>query len=443
MTKKRADTAKGPHELKSLRIDSIAACPAPAQEGAVARIIKSRSPANVTDELQVVAKRGALTTSVDGHVHRVRLDWGEGEITSGNTDGTTGTSGHWHTHPWVMGEDDAITIGEADGHTHEIATLSKSAGKAAKKLPKIADKAGLKAAIEAFEEADDKPAVAKHIMKRARELDEESMLPSYGELSEIIGKSREREPGDEAMPQDAAETNELKAQVAELTKSRDRFERIASLSDDERAVWKSLPQHDADAFLAGDVSVRKSRLDLAKASREVVYKSTSTGHEYTRADNAGVVAQAKALDEQITLAAKSRAESDERILKSRAAEFSFFGGSETARCALLKAVDTIADEKVRGEVTAALKARNDFMAKAGRTIGSSGSGSGEADAESAEGKLEAMAKSRVEKSGGKLTNEQAYAEVVGTPEGAKLVKAARSEQRRKFAAAGVGDDDEA
>lgn len=108
--------------MRALKINEISAVDTPAQQGALATIMKRHEPQDdIPDNGQnQVAKRAALTTSVDGHSHIVSLDYGNGEINAGETSYVDG-----HSHPWVRREDGTIMIGEARGHTHGVAEFGK------------------------------------------------------------------------------------------------------------------------------------------------------------------------------------------------------------------------------------------------------------------------------------------------------------------------------
>ena len=65
-----------------------------------------------------VAKRGHLTTAAQGHSHLVQLD---DETQAGYT-----SFENDHSHPFVVSTDGDVTIGEVNGHTHEI-VMTKAA----------------------------------------------------------------------------------------------------------------------------------------------------------------------------------------------------------------------------------------------------------------------------------------------------------------------------
>lgn len=113
----------GPRRImRKLRIDEISGVDVPAQQGATAPIMKRHDGAPDNSQQNDIAKRAALTTEVDGHVHVVYFDHGNGELNAGETSWVNG-----HSHPWVRMADGTIQIGAASGHTHDVATIGKSA----------------------------------------------------------------------------------------------------------------------------------------------------------------------------------------------------------------------------------------------------------------------------------------------------------------------------
>ena len=167
----RYDGKKHKRRFKKLRIDEISLVDRPAHSEA--RI--------------ALMKRMALTTSADNHTHKLILVAAGGEsfadLRSGSTSYVEG-----HMHDWVMDEAGNITLTEADGHTHDIATMIK-------KLP------------------------------------------------DGFGKNQS-EAGNNMTP----EEEKLALEKARA----DRAESIVKLSADERAYFDALPASEQDAFLAND-----------------------------------------------------------------------------------------------------------------------------------------------------------------------------------------------
>ena len=106
--------------MRALKINEISAVDTPAQEGAQMVIMKRQKEPKVvaTSMEDVLIKSGIfLTDSVSGHTHLVEAGTGAGGITSYNSGDA---EQHSHTHPWILEKDGSITIGEADGHVHQV-----------------------------------------------------------------------------------------------------------------------------------------------------------------------------------------------------------------------------------------------------------------------------------------------------------------------------------
>jgi len=108
--------------MRVLKINEISGVDVPAQEGATAPIMKRYDAAPDNSDQNQIVKRAALSTEVDGHVHVLYLDHGNGELHAGETSWS-----HGHSHPWIRRSDGSIEIGAASGHTHTVETIGKNA----------------------------------------------------------------------------------------------------------------------------------------------------------------------------------------------------------------------------------------------------------------------------------------------------------------------------
>lgn len=285
--------------MRELRINEISAVDVPAQEGARKAIMKRATAQDIPENR--VAKKACLTTAVDGHSHLVSLDWGNGEMNSGETSYSDG-----HSHPWVRTEDGKIKIGEARGHTHEVAEVGKNAP--------------------------------------------------------------EGEQGDHLMTTKTAEQVALEKAQADLAKSnsivalsathRKHFDGL-SQADQDVFLAKSAEAREYDVSTA---------LTKAAAEGAVIYKSLA-GIEFTAKSDPTMVAMAKQLDAQAGELAKARADVADAAIAKQAAELSSLPGDEAARIALVKAVSAIPDATARAAAFAVLKAQNTSLAKAAVEIG--------------------------------------------------------------------------
>lgn len=151
------------------------------------------------------------------------------------------------------------------------------------------------------------------------------------------------------------------------------------LSEAQFAHYSKLSGADAEAFVAKSFADRDSDVAKAIASDPEVYK-TESGISIRKSHGEVALMLAKQADEnaralakanEVVLAEKSAREMVE--LKKRAKDtIGNLACSDDAHCAVLKAVESISDEKLRGEALAVLKAANDLMASKGRAPGMGG-----------------------------------------------------------------------
>lgn len=293
--------------MRNFRINEISAVDKPAQEGAVASIMKRN------EEIQ---KGSALTNAVNGHAHTLTIYSDGGYRTVGHTsyvEGTNNSKGHYH--PWIMNENGEIIIGVADGHTHTIDIMSKAE-----------DLGGPAGSLPNKEEA--------------------------GAPSAIAGDTIEKQKENLSMTEE--QIRELKEQLAKA-------KAVLAMSAETRGYYNELSEPAKDAFMAKSVGEQNAEAAaaIAKAAnmKEVVYKS-STGVEYTKADDVRLVQLAKDNDELMKGIREERAKALEAEIAKQANELEHLPGSQEARVALLKSVQAIEDEKVREEALRALKSKN-------------------------------------------------------------------------------------
>lgn len=420
--------------MRAFKINEISAVDVPAQEGAVAVIMK-RYPQ--TDDIE---KGAALTTENAGNTHLLSLvGHGGDDINSGMTS--------WvdeHSHPWVRTEGGDIVIGAAPSstgvvHTHDIAQMSKlddvekrtftaeqrkQLAKEGKALPDgsfpIVTKEDLQNAISTFGRASNKAQVARHIKKRARALKATDILPTEGVLANLLknaGKAGEVGTEEETTMTEtkkAAEptVEDLQAQLARATT-------LAELSDAEKTHLATLKGDEAKAFLAKSAEDRKAEVEkVAKAAQDddpVAY-TTTDGIDIRKSAGEAFIAIAKSNDALRKDNVELRDAREQDALEKRAeTELKHLPGDVKTRAAMLKAIDGIDDKAQREAAMNALKAQNEAMATAFTTAGHGGTPApGSADDE-----LDKLAKAHQEKNP-KLTYEAAYAEVTKTERGGEL-----------------------
>lgn len=395
--------------MVKFRIDEISAVDRPAQEGAVAVLMKRADLEKCGEEHQ--SPYVLLTSAVDGHQHAVWIRPGERGGETSYSRGPDEEQGH--SHPWTVDAAGTLTVGETDGHTHTVdaaqlveAIMAAALGKrqfSAEERERlaasgaamedgsfpIATTADLRNAISAFGRAKNKAAAARHIARRARALGASAMLPEEGELAELITKAAQPASQEDPIVDEIAK---LKTEIEQLTKRAARAEAVLALPAEQRSHFDKLDAADQDAFLAKTAEQRKADVDaeLAKAKDqgEVVF-TASDGTAYTKSDDPRLVKLARQADEDRKQLSLAKAANDQAALEKRAAEeLSNLPGTVQERAALLKAVDAIADEAAREAARKALKAGNDAIKGAFTLVGHR---NGQADA-SAEAELDRLAK---------------------------------------------------
>jgi len=259
-----------------------------------------------------------------------------------------------HTHPWMKDEFDNVKIGFADGHVHEIAILTKQDNEST------------------AEEA--KP------MKTPEEL--------------------------------AAETAKtIKNLEADLAKSR----AMNALNDEHRAHVATLKGDEADAFVAKSSDERDAVINAIKVADDVVFKAAD-GTLYRKSDDVRLVNMAKQADaDRATIAKERTARRDAEYAKRANDELPNMTGDDVVKVALLKAVDEITDEELRGKVVETLKAADGKLVAAFETRGTMGKTEGSGNPH---GEIEKMAREHAAKHN--VSFEKAYTAVLDTPQGAAL-----------------------
>lgn len=361
---------KRKHTFTSLKLRRISGVDRPAQEGATAVLLMKRADEDPRSGARVLpgmvrVEAGDLAITQKGYVaDRPALT----STVNGHTHivDVSSQSGYtsWegvdddaHAHPYVVSEGGQVVIGESNGHTHTVEVMAAKA--------------------------------AEH--------------PTGEPMSNTDPKATEPTPEERIA--------DLEKRLAEQTA-------LASMTDGERAHLATLKGADAEAFRAATPEQRAATVEAAKAADAVVYKAAD-GTVYRKSDDARVVELAKRSDTFAAEAAKAREERELEVLKARAGrEIPHLPGSEDARVALLKAVDSIADEKLRGEVLASIKASDAGLGEAFKRAGVGG----QPAEDSPEAKLDALAKKHAQEKG--MTFERAYAEVAKSAEGSALFAAA-------------------
>ena len=324
--------------LKDIRIDEISAVDRPAQEGAVAVIMKRRTDADGEPVKKYNDVYDVLTSTVDGHQHGVRLSFDYDSKARFDMSYTGDNAGDDHNHPMVI-DDGVITIGEANGHTHDV------------------DTAALMTAVS----------------------------------SRILGKGAGGMSKENPESTGATSTDDVQKQIDKLTKRAERSDAIIALSPEHRSHFDELSEGAQTTFLTKSSDERSELIKTAKeraSATDPVAYTTSAGLEIRKSAGTPVIELAKSHDALAKRAAAAEAENERNKLAKRVnEELGHLPGSVSERSALLKAVMSIDDETERTAALAALTASNADMAKAFDTVGTTGA---TPDADTPEGAFEAL-----------------------------------------------------
>jgi hypothetical protein len=305
-------------------------------------------------------KRAFHLLSVEnGHSHLIHVDDQGGQSTHDYApDDEMG-----HHHPWVLNDDGEVTIGMADGHTHQVSTTQSS------------DSAGPDAGSKGLTE-------------------EETMTKQTDAVSE------------------QAVDEQLDALKAELQLAK----AYGQLTDAQKEFANDLAEgEERDAFVTKSDEERQRLVEKAQEADPVAYTCID-GTEIRKSAGDLVIRLAKQADEATReLAVEKAARADELLAKRAESELENLPGDDVAKMALLRAVDTITDESVRGAVGEILKAANERGSAAFRTLGTAAKSAQAVDAES---KLADLVSKRAEETG--ESSDKALFAVLSTAEGRSL-----------------------
>ena len=236
---------------------------------------------------------------------------------------------------------------------------------------------------------------------------------------DTLNKNTPMTPEQIAALQKAAD--EAKAQVEQLTKRAERAERLASLSDVQKQHLNTLSAEQQEAFLALEPQARETAVqaEVTKRTSENPVVETVDGVEIRKNDNPALVKMAKANKELRERTEK--AEKAERLVKMQkraGEELSNLPGVELAKVALLEACEALSAD-LQPQVAEILKAANSGLAKA---FVAAGTREQPQPAGSGQEVFDTLMKGLVaelRKNDPKLSDAQAYAKALQTPEAEK------------------------
>jgi hypothetical protein len=200
------------------------------------------------------------------------------------------------------------------------------------------------------------------------------------------------------------------------------------LTEAQHAHYSKLASADAEAFIAKSASERDSEVQKAKDADPIVYK-TESGIEVRKSHGDVALMLAKQADESAKLVSKATEIANvekalrehAEITKAATETLGNLAGTTETHVALMKAVRSISDEKVRGEVLTSLKAADDAAKSFAKAKGFGGSSpTGESPFAKFQAGLVEFAKS-VNKS-----PVDATAQFLGTSTGAELYAATQA-----------------
>jgi hypothetical protein len=350
----------------------------------------SKSP-----EDEVMEKLVLLTTESDGHQHAVRMNRWELDEMGGSTSYQGGSVGEAHSHDYIINEDGSITIGDANGHSHEVEMSIMQ------RLQAVFTEKSIHG--DSAKEDEDKKTRRSKARKGSSTSMEKSDMDEK-EVQALIAKALE-------------ETNATHA--AELAKA----QAIGELTDVQKSYYNDLPEGEQAGFLALTSDARQAAVDSAIAKRDaadpVVY-TAGDGTEFRKSDDPRMVKMAKERDEDRAELAKMREESETVSLTKRAQELSSLPGTVETKVQMLKAIDAISNAKEREDALTTLKAQNTEMARAFETHGVR---PGDTPVvKSAEQELDGLVKKYA--SDNQVEEAIAYGKVLETPEGIRLYEQA-------------------
>lgn len=291
-------------------LDELAGVDAGAQAEAGAVILKRKDGRTAP---VATMKRSAITTAMLGHTHLVSGidDMQSGCTSSERSEPFTGDGYSYHSHPWVRTDDGSIVLGEANGHTHEIA---------------------LKA-------ADATAAAAKHAQAKSTPSIETSKVNTMTTKIVVLSEAQ------------GAHYSKLTGADAEAFAAKSSLERDADVAK----------VRDADPVIyTGDVTKTAVRRSDGPLALQLAQQNESNA---IAAKNALAMAETEKAARELT-----------ELTKRAADTIGNLAGTNEAHVDVLRAVESITDTAKRDSAVATLKAANALMAKAGVAKGAGGIG---------------------------------------------------------------------
>jgi hypothetical protein len=375
-----------------------------------------------------------LTTTTDGHQHSLDLDapangWSDQLSTSYQTaDGAT----QGHSHAWTFDADGKITIAEDSGHTHSTDAVVPDDVLRQAMLNQTGERCcGCSEMVEdgcrfcprcgaAMDRRDAVPAATTDepsgpstavVVVAARAPDSNS---PPGESTPTV-KSNSEEP---TMPPDAND------RIRQLETENARLEKMATLTDGQRAHFAKLSGSDAAQFLAMSPPARDAALSEIAKSDSIVYTSPVSGKEYRKSVQLEIIELVQQADAATIEMRKQAARTQVLEFEKRAAVAipNFAKGAKgDIPFRLMRAVDGEFKEAAEhDEVVRALKGANHALEMLTKANGVNPHADPAAGAATPVAELAQLAQAYATKHNVPL--HKAHSAVLDTPEGAAIYK---------------------
>lgn len=367
MPKPYRDKTRRRRRMRKFVINEISAVDKPAQQSAVAVIMKREVP------LEKLGDLADLLTSVDdGHQHGVRMFTEDGEVGIYLSYARSEDAESGHDHPLTFGEDGSVIVGENAGHTHEINASDLRNLIFSRMVNKNLEEQNSDD-LTSDNESGQGTTKSNQTAEKSGGKEEEDIMP---QAKEAANKTAE-----ETLKSVQTELDTAKAELAKAKS-------IGELSDIEKAHYESLDDSAKEDFLSKSVVERADVIELAKSKDAVIY-TAEDGSEYRKSDDPRLVSMAKQRDEDRKALKKAEQEREDVMFLKRAnEECNNLPGATETHVAILKALDTIQDADVKKDALKVLKAHNSSMSTIFKSTGTTQAPT----SNDAAGELEALAK---------------------------------------------------
>lgn len=297
---------------------------------------------------RAIHKQSVLTSTVDGHAHSLDANdpatyqW-DGLSTSYQTAEGADSS---HSHAWAFDPaTGAIVIAADSGHTHTVDASVPPAIIAGAARIEVNEQIAAVAEDAVPASISDEPSSGKTVVVIAARAPAARESTRTAPVVKVTNNSQEN----------TVELEALKKQLAESLARIAHLQKMASLTDAQRAHHGNLGASDAEAFLAKSVADRDGDVSKALAADPVVY-TTADGIEIRKSAGDLMVTLAKRADDAHKIALSEIGKREDVELAKRAdVEIGKLGGTIDARKDVLKAIDGISDAPRRTAALAVVK----------------------------------------------------------------------------------------